>query len=336
MKKANVMISDTQMFQQVVRLPEQIEFALSSLVFNVRKTSKFAICGMGTCSIAGEVVSDYMDSRGGNPITVIKGLELPKWVDHDTTVVVVSYSGDTKESLHLYRSAVRKRSQVLCITSGGELEELCVKDGNVLMSMPYGFESRGALGYMIGFIVVALRNCGLLESYDDFRSVIPHIKAYRDALISDDDNEAYEIARFIRDRFPVVYGFFNMRSALFRWKSQFNENSKVLSFCGTFPEFNHNELVGWTSDEQTARFVPIILMDDNVSQMLRYMAETPIGMLLEHGTEVYVHHLHDRNILERTLKSILVGDLASLYLAHMKHIDPSDAGIIDRVQDMLQ
>ncbi|MBE6517842.1 MAG: SIS domain-containing protein [Thermoplasmata archaeon] len=320
-KRKGVCIAGTPMYQQVVKLPEQIDFALSSLVFNIRQTSKFAVCGMGTCSIAGAFVSDYMDSCGGSAVSVIRGFDLPKWVDSDTTAVVISYSGETKEALHLYRAAVRKGAQVICITSGGELEELCVKDDNILMSMPYGFESRGAIGYMIGYIMVALRNCGLLSDLEDFKSVIPEIKKYRNELIENDENEAREIARFIGNRAPVIYGFFNMRSAVARWKTQFNENSKVLSFYGTMPEFNHNELVGWTADNLTERFVPIMLMDDNVSDMLRCMAETPLSMLMEGGMDVYKHHLRGKTHLENMLRAIIIGDLASLYLADYNHID---------------
>lgn len=329
-------IAGTPMFQQVVKLPEQIEFSLSSLVFNVRRTSKFAVCGMGTCAIAGEVVSDYMDSKGSHPISVIKGLDLPRWVDQDTTVVVISYSGDTKETLHNYRTAVRRGAQVICITSGGELEELCVKDDCILMSIPYGFESRGAIGYMIGYIMVALRNCGLIDNYDDFREALPHVKSYRDELIDSDDNEARDIARTIGKRFPVVYGFFNMRATLLRWKFQFNENSKVLSFCGTLPEFNHNELVGWTADQLTSKFVPVILMDDNASDMLKYMAETPVGMLMEGGMDVYVHHLRGKCVLVNTLRAIVLGDLASLYLAQMKHVDPDNTDVVNNVKGRIE
>ena len=126
------------MYPQVARLPEHIEFALNCMVFNLRNTSKAIVCGMGTCNIAGLVVSDYLDAMKSTPLPIAKGIDLPKWVDKDTTVIVVSYSGDTVETLHLYRAAVRAGAQVVCITSGGELEELCVKDENVMLSIPGG------------------------------------------------------------------------------------------------------------------------------------------------------------------------------------------------------
>jgi glucose/mannose-6-phosphate isomerase len=311
------------MYPQVARLPEHIEFALNCMVFNLRNTSKAIVCGMGTCNIAGLVVSDYLDAMKSTPLPIAKGIDLPKWVDKDTTVIVVSYSGDTVETLHLYRAAVRAGAQVVCITSGGELEELCVKDENVMLSIPGGFQSRGAIGYMIGYILLVLSNIGLLDNTDEVGDALKSVKAFRDELVASDDNEAKIIAERIHGKVPSVYSFFNMRSVAYRWKSQFNENSKVLSFHGTMPEFNHNELMGWANDNRIMDYIPVVIFDDNVSSMLKAMAETPIGMIMDRGIKVYVYHLKGTNILEKMLKAIVMGDFVSLYLAHLNGVDPS-------------
>ena len=335
-KNFQSVIGETSMYRQAIRFPEQIEFALNTLVFNLKSTENVAICGMGTCSIAGEIVSDYMDGMGKACLPVIKGIELPKWVGSNTTVICISYSGNTQETLHIYRSAVRKGAQVVCITSGGMLEDLCIKDGNVLLSMPGGFESRGALGYMVGFIATILVNIGILDSIEDFENALPAIKSYRDSFIKTDDNEAFDIAKYCFGRIPIIYSFFNMRSVASRWKSQLNENSKLLSFSGTIPEFNHNELVGWTGDLKTEYFVPIIILDDGASKMLKYMVETPVGMLMEAGKDVYIFHINGKNILEKTLKAIIAGDLVSLYLAHLSKNDPANTDVVEQMKELIE
>lgn len=334
-KKADSIIGKSSMYNQVVRFPEQIEFALNSLIFDLKITKNVAICGMGTCSVAGEIVSDYMDGMGKACLPVIKGIELPKWVDSDTTVICISYSGNTQETLHIYRAAVRRGAQVVCITSGGALEDLCIKDGNTLLSMPGGFESRGALGYMIGFIASVLLNIGFLDSLSDFENALPAIKQYRDALIKSDDNEAFDIAKYSLGRIPIIYCFFNMRSVASRWKAQLNENSKLLSFSGTIPEFNHNELVGWTGDIKTEHFVPIIILDDGASKMLKYMVETPVGMLMDAGKDVYIFHIKGKNILEKTLKAVIAGDMVSLYLAHLTENDPANTDVVEQMKELI-
>ena len=323
LKKYQSIIADTKMYPQVARLPEHIEFALNCMVFNLRNTSKAIVCGMGTCNIAGLIVSDYLDAMKKSPLPMAKGIDLPKWVDKDTTVIVVSYSGDTVETLRLYNSAVKVGAQVVCITAGGDLEELCIKDDNIMLSIPGGFQSRGAIGYMIGYILLVLNNIGLLDNMEEISETIRSVKQYRNELISSDDNEAEIIAERIYGKVPSVYSFFNMKSVAYRWKSQLNENSKVLSFYGTMPEFNHNELMGWTNDVQIMDYLPVIIFDDGVSSMLKAMAETPIGMMMDKGIKVYVYHVKGANILEKMLKAILTGDFVSLYLAHLNGVDPS-------------
>ena len=311
------------MYPQVAKLPEHIEFALNCMIFNLRNTSKAIVCGMGSCAIAGQVVSDYLDAMKDCPLPIAKGIDLPKWVDEDTTVIVISYSGETAETLRLYESAIKSGAQVVTVTAGGELESKSVKNGNEILAIPHGFRSRGAVGYMIGYILLVLYNVGLIDTLDDVHDTLRIVKEFRNTLIAGDDNEAKAIADKIHGKVPAVYSFFSMKSVAYRWKSQFNENSKILSFYGTMPEFNHNELMGWTNDVMIKDYIPVILFDDDVSDMLKAMAETPIGMIMERGISVYVYHIKGLNILEKMLKTIIMGDFVSLYLAHMNGVDPS-------------
>ena len=311
------------MYPQAVRLPEHVEFALNCMVFNLRNTSKAIVCGMGTCNIAGMVVSDYMDSTKDRSLPIAKGIELPKWVDEDTTVMVISYSGNTEETLNLYRSALKTKAQIVCITAGGVLEELSVKNDNVILSLPSGFQSRGAIGYMIGYILLVLNSIGILDNVEEINDILKTVKDFRRDLVASDDNEARIIAERIHGKVPSVYSFFSMKSVAYRWKSQFNENSKVLSFYGTMPEFNHNELVGWTTDSMIMDYIPVVIFDDGASGMLKAMAETPIGMIMDRGIKVYVYHLRGVSMLEKMLKAILMGDMVSLYLAHLNGVDPA-------------
>ena len=331
----NNAISNTSIFKQLVKLPEQIEFAMNAIILNCRKTTKVAVCGMGTCSIAGEIVSDFMDGVGNKPIYVVKGITLPNFIDEDTTLIAISYSGNTKETLMLYKEAKKKKCQIICVTSGGELQDVCHEDGNILLPIPPGYESRGALGFMIGYIFSILYYVGLLDNLNDLEAVLPLVKKYRNELTSSDSNEANEIAKKIKRRSPIIYSFFNMRSVATRWKYQMNENAKVLSFSGTIPEFNHNELVGWTTNTLTKHFMPIILFDDSVSLMLKYMAETPFKMLVDEGTKVYIFHIKGESFLEKTLNTILIGDFVSLYVARLNHEDPENTEIINNIKDRI-
>ncbi len=65
---------------------------------------------------------------------------------------------------------------------------------------------------------------------------------------SKEDNAAYEYAKQLVGFVPVIYSAADSTSAVgYRFKCQFNENSKLHAFSNLIPEMNHNEIIGWES-----------------------------------------------------------------------------------------
>jgi glucose/mannose-6-phosphate isomerase len=154
-------------------------------------------------------------------------------------------------------------------------------------------------------------------------NLLPNIVSFRNSITKDvDDNEANTIAKAIYGKTPVIYSPVNMRSAALRWKMQINENSRMIAFYGTIPEFNHNEIMGWTFDRTSNEFIPIILRDHNSSDVLKCIAETLTDVLRSNGIKPYEIITRGSNDLENNLNMILLGDIVSLYLAYMKGIYP--------------
>ena len=59
-------------------------------------------------------------------------------------------------------------------------------------------------------------------------------------------NRAKQLARDLQGRIPWVQGTAGSMSAVaYRWRTQFNENSKMLAYSSEYPELNHNEVIGW-------------------------------------------------------------------------------------------
>jgi glucose/mannose-6-phosphate isomerase len=75
------------------------------------------------------------------------------------------------------------------------------------------------------------------------------------------ENPAKLLAEKINITFPVIYGHSYLNVIALRWRTQFNENSKMLAMASSFPEMNHNEIVGWSvsPDEISKLFTVIIL-----------------------------------------------------------------------------
>ncbi|MDR2846608.1 MAG: hypothetical protein LBV63_04935, partial [Candidatus Methanoplasma sp.] len=137
-----------------------------------------------------------------------------------------------------------------------------------------------------------------------------------------DNTEVEDITAMLLNKIPVIYSLANMRSSAIRWKTQINENSKFISFCGSLPEFNHNEIVGWTVDKQNTMFMPVILYDDDASDVIKCMTDTSIDILQDKELKLVSYHVSGSNNLEKNLKCIMLGDLVSLQLAHLRSTDP--------------
>src|SRR4030042_4412677 len=83
------------------------------------KPENVIVAGMGGSGIGGEILKDYARNQAPVPIEVSKDYTLPAYVNSKTLVLVVSYSGDTEETLSSFLDAQRRKSMVYCISSGG-------------------------------------------------------------------------------------------------------------------------------------------------------------------------------------------------------------------------
>jgi len=301
----------------VIELPEQIEEALNIKVTELPATKKICVCGMGASALAGEVFSDYIDGSSDIPLSVIRGIELPGWVSKGTTVIALSYSGNVEETIIAYEEARSRGCDIICITSGGELGRRCASHNTPVIELPPGLLSRDAFGYLLGSLAVILETMNVSDAAENLRGLIPELKRYRDARISDDDRVVKEISMMLMHKIPVIFSLANMRSSAIRWKTQINENSKFLSFCGSLPEFNHNEIVGWTGDVKNNIFMPVILYDDNASNVVRWMIDASSDVLKDRKIRTVTYHIGGSNNLEKNLKCIILGDIVSVYLANL-------------------
>ena len=115
-----------------------------------------------------------------------------------------------------------------------------------------------------------------------------------------------------------------MNVAAYRWKCQFNENSKVPAFNNVLPEMNHNEIVGWHRlDDITSKVEAIFLVDDEDSARVSKRVEITADILDEKVGGVTVIHVGGRTRTEKLLSAIHLGDFVSSYLALIRGVDPT-------------
>ncbi len=322
------------------RFPEQCEEAIQlgrkfAKKLEAPRPERVFICGMGGSGIAGDIVSGIFPERD---IRVFKDYGLPGYVSSRDLVFVVSYSGDTEETLSSFREALKRGSRLIAITSGGELENECAKRGVACVQIPKGMKPRFAIGYLVLPIIIALEKMKFVEK-QNLELVVKNLKETRDEIrvgTPAQDNPAKRIAMKLADSVPVIHGFGIYESVVYRTRTQFNENSKVIALSETYPELNHNSIIGWDGGGPTKNFSVIIIRDNSESERIRKRIEFTKELLKKAARSVIeVWSVYPYG-LSRVLSTMYVLDFASIYLGLLRGRDPGDDSIIAKLKTILK
>lgn len=335
------------MYDFIYKFPSQFEDALELTKetqlpdWDKSQIKSIVVAGLGGSAIGGDLVRSYLTERLDIPFFISRNYTLPNFVGSSSLVFVSSYSGNTEETLSAFEDASRRDAKIICITSNGKVENISSEEKIPCVLLPKGFQPRAALGYSFVPILTMLERLGFVQGEED------NIKKTKEFLISNrnkylievntEKNEAKKLATKLHRRLPIIYASNDHFDAVCtRWKGQFCENAKMLAFNNVFPEFNHNELVGWKvlSDYQDDLMV-VILKDKEDHPRIQRRMEIVKGIIEKQKVEVIEEESHGENLLARIFSLIQLGDFTSFYLAILNEEDPTPVKVIDYLKNEL-
>ncbi len=299
------------------------------------------VAGMGGSAIGGDLLADLASMTPSVPILVNRNYRIPYILDRSTLVLACSYSGNTEETLSAFDQAASLDVPILVVSGGGALGREAQERSVPFFRIDYEGEPRSAVGYSFVVPAVLLMRLGLLSpdnidfegAFDSLDALIPTLCETSPSV----NNPAKELATALQDRLIVAYGSGIYSSAARRWKTQFNENSKVQAFYELLPEAHHNAVVGLSLPEAVRSIASVVLLEphDLSSQMARRYEVTK--ELLER--ESIPHHTI-RGVaggpLCQMLTTTLIGDYVSYYLAVLQGVDPSPVPNITYIRGKLE
>ena len=100
------------------------------------------VTGMGGSGIPADLIKTIMH-EGKTPVIVNKDYSIPAFTNNKTLVFVISYSGNTEETLAAYKEAAKRRAKIVCICSGGKLKQIAT-DAKLII-VPEGMPPRSAI-----------------------------------------------------------------------------------------------------------------------------------------------------------------------------------------------
>ena len=271
-----------------------------------------AICGMGGSSLAAE----YIKVLVKKPIIVVRDYEIPDFVEE---VILVSYSGNTEETISCFYDALKKNKKILAvITSNGKLEEIAKEKGINVIKLPKGYQPRFAFWEMF----FALLDIFDKELKDKAQKIY---EKYKDKV------DGKEIAEKIRNP-VIIYTYEKYFCLAYRFKAMLNENAKHFAFVSLLPEANHNEIECFYKKEN----FDFVFIKANYPERIKLRYNFTKKLLEKKGFNVIEVDITKEDFLEELIYGTLLLDDVSLKLAFKKGVDPYKIENIEKLKEYLK
>ena len=330
-----------RMLELVLSMPEDLEEAYSKYATidfpsknGYSNPSKIVVMGLGGSAIGGLILSDYVYDRVSAPIIVTREFSAPRFIDDNTLVVTVSYSGNTEETLRSLKSAFKLANSIVIITSNGFLKKIAEKHSLPAYVLPPGRPPRTALPQMLVALLYILEKCGLYEfPMKEFKETITLLKELKDGYASS-PNPLMEIVEKISKSLPLIYSYLPFRYVGYRFKTQLNENAKIHAFWAPLPEANHNEIMGWEGGLQ-ANYYPVIIRDKPEVDYIRYRIEYLETLLRSRGISYGEIFARGESRLAKIFSVIFSLEIISIMVALKLGVDPLPVSTISGLKSFL-
>ncbi len=320
--------------QEAVKLAEAVSI-------NYSKPQTIIVAGMGGSAIGGALLKDWARDKIDVPIEVCREYSLPAYVNEKTLVFLVSYSGETEETLSVFLDAIKRNCMTFCISSGGRLIEFSEKLKLPYLRVPSGMPPRAALPYLFLPMPIFLEKSGLISDVgseiSDAIRILEQVKDENSPENPLKDNFSKMLASNINGTVPIVYGFRIYRAVAQRYKQQFNENSKIPAKWEFFPELDHNEIVGWEGAKELAKcFSIIFIRDKDEPEEIRQRIKATKELIRDESEKIFEVWSVGKSGLAKMLSTIYVGDFTSVYLAILRGVDPTPVKTIALLKERMK
>lgn len=339
------LLDPSGMINRISDLAEQCRRAWSGTVAlpmpaDYSNVDKVVVLGMGGSAIGGDVVRSLALKTGKAAVVVHRDYYLPRWVDERTLVIASSYSGNTEETITAFSEAIGTPARKLAITTGGRLQELAAEHGIPMFVFQYKAEPRAAFGYSFFSLLAFLHGLDIIavdtEDVDEAINVLDKISTSLTIDIPHETNTAKQLASKLHGRLVVIYAADMLSRVADRWKAQINECSKGWAFAESFPELNHNAVVGYSFPDWINDRVSVVLLRSPLMSPRILTRYDVTGELLKNaGIATEVVEPQGNSELAQLMSAISLGDYVSYYLAILNGVDPSPVEPIDYLKQRL-
>ena len=268
------------------------------------ESSRLAIFCTDEMLPAAEAISNAADEMSSSAVPVIRDGRIPGWIDPSVVTILVSRTGDCHEILEAYDALKMRGCTVCCMASGGELFEK-ESDPDLKTVMPEGISLSESLGFTMGALAVMVQKSGIFNAEDCLRKAVETVRGALQSYVGVAD----ETCKMLKGGVPAVYTTSDTCACARAWRDMVGND---LSFFGELPEFDHNELVGWSDPNSHApELQMVVLRKGSRTGLVSIIVSCMTEVLRENGREVIVIDLCGETAMARDLCGFVLGAMVA-------------------------
>lgn len=319
-----------QQLDQEFTLPEDATFSGITAVVHA---------GMGGSALPALFVQSFPEPSV--PFVIARNYELPLFVGPNTLVICDSFSGNTEETLAALEVAEKKKAQIAVVTGGGTLEKIAKEKGLPLVVLPEIDQPRYAAFANYKAVVAVLARAGVIDGQAAQKEAAQAAAFLKEAIagwlpdVPTTQNPAKQLAQEMIGKSVVIYSGPKLFPAAYKWKISFNENAKQVAWVNQYPEFNHNEFIGWSKQPVDKPYVVVDLRSNLENERIQKRFEVSAQLLSGLRPEPHVVTAEGKTLLEQLVWTSVLGDFVTLYTALLNGLNPAPVDLVERLKKEL-
>lgn len=307
-------------------LPDWGEFRPKNIVF----------CGMGASIYGALVLKSLLWREIGIPLDIVSDYEIPSYVNHESLVVLTSYSGNTEETVSCAGQALAQGAKILVITKGGLLAKFAdehslphyVFDGKLntagIPRLGNGYTIIGLLAFLNRLNYISIEDTVMQEALQRLSEKQDEIR-----------NSALAMLEAVENKIPVIIAAEHLSGNAQILRNQFNETSKTFSSFFLIPDLNHHLMEGLKFPEKNP-LVFLSLYSENYSDSIRKRFTLTSEVIEKNGFTSLVFSTSAQTVYDDFLECMLFGSYLTLYLGLSYGQNPAINPYVDHFKKALE
>lgn len=293
------------------------------------------LAGMGGSVLPGVFLKAWPGTTV--PFEITRDYDVPDYINNQTLFISSSYSGNTEETLSAIAQAESKGAQIVVIAAGGKLATYAQEKQYPLFIIPSGIQPRMSSFYFLTAFVQILEPLGLVPS--GARSELEAAGQWLSGQtatwgpeVKTSDNMAKQIALELIGKSVVVYSGPKLFPAANKFKICLNENAKNVAWVNVYPEFNHNEFIGWSSHPVDKPYAVVDIRSNLEHPRIQKRFEVSERLLSGKRPSPEVIVPEGDSLIQQLLWTSNYADFISIYVALLNGLNPTPVDLVEKLK----